>query len=392
MSDERNDQGGEDRPYRVYRAGEPDEPKRPRESGRARDEPARAGSEREAEQGDYSVYRARRGLRGRLRPRDQGDQLRELARRRRDRRGRDEDGERRRWTIGRVLKWIAFALAAWVALSVVLFFVSAQLTKGVSDGAEEGLSPGGSMLTGSTVLVLGSDARPGESTARADSILVLRVGFGSVRRLSILRDSEAEVPGHGVMKINTAYALGGPALMIETVERFMGNGLKVNHVIEVNFEDFPDFIDALGGIDVKLDNCLRSNGLAGTVISLKQGEHHLSGYKALKFARVRENECDPTEDDRDRARRQQQVFSGIRSQALSPSTFVRLPWVSWQAPRTIRSDLKGPGLSALFADLITGGSGKTRVLESAGFTPGGNLLITDKEREKAVDQLLGKRD
>ena len=71
-----------------------------------------------------------------------------------------------------------------------------------------------------------------------------------MRKLSIPRDAAAEIPGHGTQKINAAYALGGPALMIETVEGFLGNGLKINHVIEVDFEDFPEFIDALGGITV----------------------------------------------------------------------------------------------------------------------------------------------
>ena len=91
---------------------------------------------------------------------------------------------------------------------------------------------------------------------------------------------------------------------------------------------------------------------------LSKGEHHLDGKDALAFARVRKNECDPSEDDRARAARQQQVMSAIRSQILSPSTFFRLPLVSWEAPQTLRTDLKGPGLLALFTDLMTGGSGQ----------------------------------
>ncbi len=398
---------GDDRPYRIYRAGE-DEPReskrREREQSRERDrardadppagrpDPGEGAGERESE-GDpgYQVYRSRKGPVGRLRPRNQADQMRELARGiRRRGKGDDPDKPKKRWSAGRVLKWVAIAVAAWIGLSVVLFFVSAQFTEGVGDKAEDALSPGGSLLTGSTILVIGSDERAGVAGSRADSIMLLRTSFGSVRRLSILRDSLAEIPGHDTQKINAAYALGGTALMIETVEKFMGNGLKVNHVIEVNFKNFPEFIDALGGIDIKLENCVRSNGFAGTVISLKKGEHHLSGYKALKFSRVRHNECDPSEDDKDRARRQQLVFSGIRDQALSPSTFFRLPWVSWQAPRAIRSDLKGPGLAALFSDLMTGGSGKTRVLKPSAAGPLGSLVVSEEEKAKAVDELLGR--
>ena len=105
--------------------------------------------------------------------------------------------------------------------------------------------------------MLGSDVRTGESIdesqqgpGRSDTIMLVHAAFGSVRKLSIPRDVEVDVPGHGVNKVNAAYALGGPALTIETVESFLGNGLKVNHLVEVDFEDFPEFIDSLGGITV----------------------------------------------------------------------------------------------------------------------------------------------
>src|SRR5204863_507370 len=77
-------------------------------------------------------------------------------------------------------------------------------------------------------------------------------------------------------KINAAYALGGPALAIKTVQAFMGNDLKINHIVEVNFTNFPKLINALGGIDITLKKCVSSNRFSGTRVRLKQGEHHLS--------------------------------------------------------------------------------------------------------------------
>ncbi len=353
-------------------------------------------ADRPPDKPEYKVYRSRRGLLDRLAgPRDQVAQLREAARRRTRRERPDDEREPREprgpavplWR--RVLKWAAIAVGAWLLLSLVLFMVSAQITEGVSDEAEDALSSGGSLLTGSTILVLGSDERP-EGTlepgaagapARADSILLLHVGMGSVRKLSVLRDTPVDIPGHGLQKINAAYAFGGAPLMIDTVEAYLGNGLEINHLIEVSFEDFPEFIDALGGIDIELDNRLRSSSFGGRRVRLSKGEHHLDGEDALAFARVRKNELNPAEDDRTRAARQQQVMSAIRSQILSPSTFFRLPFVSWEAPRTIRTDLKGPGLLALFADIMTGGSGKTNVLEC--------LPCSEEEKADAVDDLLG---
>lgn len=345
---------------------------------------------------EYKVYRSRRGPFGKLRGGDELRQLRSL-RRRRDERAPEEPRlprTRRRITPGRVAKWVALAAGAWILLSAVIFFVSAQTQEGVSERTDAALSDGGSLLTGSTILVLGSDERPQGSLepgartqgpGRADSILLLRVGFGEVRRLSILRDTVVDIPGHGQGKINASYAIGGPALTIETIENFLGNGLRINHVIEVSFEEFPDLIDALGGIDVTLRRCVRSDPFGGRKFSLPRGEHHLNGRQALAFARIRRNRCAPNEDDRARAARQQQVLSAIRSAALSPSTFLRLPWVSWEAPRTIRTDMKGPGMAALFTDLLTGGSGDTRVLEPFQLSP---LLVAEDEKADEVGRLL----
>jgi hypothetical protein len=53
--------------------------------------------------------------------------------------------------------------------------------------------------------------------------------------------------------------------------------------------------------------------------------------------------------------------------------------------------MKGPGLMALFTDLLTGGSGDTNVLKPySNNGPGGSLLVSEGERSREVDRLLGK--
>jgi LCP family protein required for cell wall assembly len=344
---------------------------------------------------EYKVYRSRRGPLG-LRPRGDLDSLRRRLGRRRDR----EPRERPELEPGRILRWAAIAVGAWLALSFALFFLSAQLKGGVSERAEAALSQEGSLLTGSTILVVGSDQRTGESIdksqtgpPRADSIMLVRAAFGSVRKLSIPRDAYTQIPGHGAQKINAAYALGGPALMIDTVEGFMGNGLRVNHLIEIDFEEFPELIDALGGITVTAERRICSppfdNFWKG--LRFRKGENKLDGTRALGFARVRTNECAPQEDDRDRAERQQEVLSAIRRKLISPVTFLRLPLVSWRAPRALKTDMSGPSLLGLFADLTTGGTGDTEVLEAscAGCGPGNSLLVSEGAKEDATRKLTG---
>jgi LCP family protein required for cell wall assembly len=344
---------------------------------------------------EYKVYRSRR------KPLGRGTDLEALRRRLSRVRGGDREprppGERRGITPGRVLKWVAVAVAGWLVLSLALFLISAQTQEGVSPAAERALSSKGNLLTGSTILVLGSDARTGESIdesqqgpSRADTIMLVHAALGSVRKLSIPRDIEADIPGHGTQKINAAYALGGPALTIETVESFLGNGIEINHLLEVDFRNFPKLVDALGGITVNnrtricsppFDNFWRG-------LNFPKGEIELDGTRALGFARVRKNPCAAGEDDRARAARQQEVLRAMGDKVSSPSTFFRLPWVSWQAPRALKSDMKGPGLMALFADLATGNSSDTEVLEAGCCINGSNLFVSEGAKRDAVRKLL----
>lgn len=343
---------------------------------------------------EYNVYRARR------KPTRRGGDLdalrRRLSRSRGDERPRPP-GDRRPITPGRVLKWVALAVAGWLALSLVLFLISASTQDGVSPEAERALSGSGNLLTGSTILVLGSDARTGDSIdesdsgpGRSDTIMLVHAALGSVRKLSIPRDVEVSIPGQGVNKINAAYALGGPAFTIETVEQFLGNGIEINHLVEVDFEDFPEFIDSLGGITVDSKSRICSPPFDNFWKGLRftKGENELDGRRALGFARVRKNSCAPSEDDRDRAARQQEVLRAIGGQVKSPGTFFRLPWVSWTAPKTLKTDMGGFQLMALFADMATGNSSDTAVLEATCCNNGSNLFVTDGEKEEAVGTLL----
>jgi LCP family protein required for cell wall assembly len=347
---------------------------------------------------EYNVYRSRRRAPAKLGGGGDLDALRKRLSRFRDREPR-QPGERRGITPGRVIKWLALAVAGWLLLSLVLFMVSAQTEDGVSNSAKRALSSDGSLLSGSTILVLGSDARTGDSIdqsqqgpSRADTIMLVRAAFGSVRKLSIPRDSFAQIPGHGAQKINAAYALGGPALMIRTVEGFMGNDVQVNHLIEVDFDDFPKLIDALGGIDVTVEQRICSppfdNFWKG--LHFKKGEHHLDGERALGFARIRKNACAPNETDIERAERQQQVLTAIKGSVVSPGTFFRLPLVSWRAPKALKTDMKGPQLMGLFADLATGSSDETKVLEPSCLScgPGGSLVVSEGAKRDAANQLL----
>ena len=295
------------------------------------------------------------------------------------------------------------ALFGWVALSAALFMVSAQIQRGELAGeVGEQLDPGPYPLTGAnTILVLGSDARteglaePGSGgPSRSDSIMLLRIGGGANASLSIPRDTVVDIPGHGTNKINAAYAFGGPALATQTVKEFLG--IEINHVVEVSFENFPQLIDALGGVTYK-GGCVlskinggRRNG--GTTLRLKRGETEINGRQALALARTRKNLCNPSEDDLTRARRQQQLVAAMKDKVTSFETFIRLPWVSWAAPRAVRSDMAGPTLLGVVGASMTGGAGKQRVLKPSGGTTlpdgGAGLTVDDATKRAEVERFL----
>ncbi|HLJ03968.1 MAG TPA: LCP family protein [Solirubrobacteraceae bacterium] len=346
----------------------------------------------------YKLYRSRpQGMLDRLRGEEDlaglpGEPSREGPRRT-FRRGRLRISPRR------VLAYLVLACVAWLLLSLVLFMVSTAQQQSIPADAQAALTSGPNMLTSTdTVLILGTDQRPKgskepgafSSGIRSDTIMLWRVGGGVSRRLSIPRDTLAQIPGHGVSKINAAYAYGGPALAIRTVEAF--TGVKINHIIIVNLAAFPPFIDAIGGVDVKTGRvCSDISGGAkngGWSLYLRPGVHHLSGIQALVYARTRENKCNPSDNDLTRVRHQQEILNAIKSKLLSVGTFFRLPWASWEAPKVLRTDMGGPTLLTLFAASELGGSAPVQVLPT-NFSSGGTALTASPGAiRSAVNKLM----
>jgi LCP family protein required for cell wall assembly len=349
----------------------------------------------EDQEPQYTLYRARPRLL-RRRGGDDLDGLREPGR----------PPRRPRLRPGRILKYLVLAVLGWLLISLVLFMISAQLESSkTSTAAEAQLSSSGYTLTSpNTILVLGSDARlkgtheAGANTigqpSRSDSILLMRIGGGANATLSIPRDTVVDIPGHGPDKINAAYAIGGPSLAIRTVEQFLG--IKINHVVEVNFENFPQLIDAMGGITVKTGcvvseiNGGKRNG--GYTLRLRAGTHELTGKQALALARTRHNLCNPADSDLTRARRQQKILAAIKDKVTSFETFIRLPWVSWAAPKAIRSDMAGPSLLGLVGAELLGGTAKGAVLLPTGAETlpngGAALTVDEASKQRAVAKFL----
>ncbi len=319
-------------------------------------------------------------------------------------RGSGGDGAHVGWRRWARPKRIALSLAglvvAWLLLSLVLFLISSHLERTpLPTNVAAVLNPAGNPLTSANnILVLGSDRRqknskePGAETTgygRSDTIMLIRTGGGHAARLSIPRDTVIEIPEHGLEKINAAHEYGGPAESVSVIKHWLG--IPINHVVEVNFEDFPQLIDAMGGVTYT-GGCIISNldgGSAdgGFTLRLKAGTHHLDGKEALALARTRENLCAPDETDIQREEHQQALFTDMKSQLESLSSFFRLPWIAWNAPPAIISDMSSVELLAMFASLSITGTPPTHVLKPTGqiTLPSGEEGLTISEEARRAD-------
>jgi LCP family protein required for cell wall assembly len=387
---------------------------------------------------DYRVYRSQpRGLGARLRGETESDlgrraeaaeiagATRSEARRARASghggRGSRPDGRRGRlgrwgrhtWTPWRALKYVVSLLVAWVLLSLVLFVISAEtkagsLPKGLAASLTKDSSP--MLLSAQNVLVLGLDNRPTtgrgskeggltaaqtiEADARTDSIMIWRVGGGVSRRLSIPRDTFVNLPQIGESKINAAWGELGPGYTVRAVEAL--TGIKINHVIVVDLANFPKFIDDVGGVTVKTGRiCSSISGGAkdgGFSLYLKPGSHHLNGLEALTLARTRDNSCNVAYTDIQREEAQQEILNSIKSQLFSFHAFTHLPWVSWDAPGVIQTDMGAATLLQLFASSEIGGNAKPQTLTETGEVVGGQDVLVPNPanvRAKAYQLLHG---
>jgi LCP family protein required for cell wall assembly len=396
---------------------------------------------------EYKIYRSRKGLFSRLKGADLSG-LRDRAKfpsrkPRGEKEPRRPGAPRAPFNVRRVFKWLALAALGWILLSFLAFAVSAQIQSfKLSGEAAEELSGNALLLpSAQTILVLGTDARPpgasdddvseecfeqqskgekphgncSEGEFRADTLMLIRAGGGAFRKLSIPRDTFAEIPGQAPEKINAAFSHGGAALQIKTVEQFLG--IDIDHIAIVDFTGFEELIDAVGGVevDVPVKLCADISGGAGggqggVTLRLHKGENTLDGEKALAYARARK----PTEcpgpgtsafslgyDDFDRAKAQQAVINGIKGRLTDPLrlpyNFVKGPIIGWDAPKAFVSDMGFLTMPQLVLAAGIGGNAPTDVLcgtpkefqEGCSLEgPGGSIEVPESVRQKAVDKLL----
>ncbi|MDG6888638.1 Regulatory protein MsrR [Clostridium perfringens] len=145
------------------------------------------------------------------------------------------------------------------------------------------------------ILLLSSDARPGEDVSRSDSIMILTIDNinKKLKVTSLMRDMLVKIDGHGEEKLNHAFAYGGPTKTIETIQNNFG--IKLNNYVIVDFNAFVKVIDAINGIEVtvkdyeldELNKYILDGGGSEEDLLPSPGTYNLNGYQALSYARIR---------------------------------------------------------------------------------------------------------
>lgn len=193
---------------------------------------------------------------------------------------------------------------------------------------------------------MGVDARPDEGKSRADSMMVAQYDpkDGKAKVISIMRDIYTEIPGYKNYKINTAFYLGGPELLRETLKHDFD--LDIEYYALIDFKGFEKMVDALapGGIEIDVEKKMSAN----IGVSLEPGLQRLNGKELLGYARFRKD----AESDFGRVRRQQQVINALKDELLSAKSVAMLPKIIGIAQPYIQTNLEGGELLNIMTSIV----------------------------------------
>jgi polyisoprenyl-teichoic acid--peptidoglycan teichoic acid transferase len=300
------------------------------------------------------------------------------------------------WPVGLVAATLVLGLGMQVGAVPVPMEPLGYGTDRGSDMVEDDASGGGWVLDvlGESqegyggpvnVLVLGVDERPADSWdpqvvgSRSDTIMLVRIypRSGEVALLSIPRDLLVEVEPGVQDRINAAYSYGGVDQARKVVESV--TGIPIDKYAIVDFEGFSDTIDAIGGVEVDVEDEIPPKH------GIENGIQTLNGEQALYYARWRGT----SRGDLDRIEHQQQLIAALRSKALGWDTLTRLPEVMEIMEENVETDLGFPEALSLGRVLIDHGRNARMTSVQLEGTPeilpsGAQVLVPRESANEAI--------
>ncbi|GAA1419481.1 LCP family protein [Streptomyces thermospinosisporus] len=310
----------------------------------------------------------------------------------------------------RRFKWTALTLVTVLIVTLVgtYFWADSKLNRDVDlstviDRPEKG--------EGTNYLIVGSDSREGLSGdqkkklhtgsaegKRTDSMMILHTGDNGPTLISLPRDSNVTIPkfqgsesgkiraAMGANKLNAAYSIDGPTLLVRTVE--FNTGLHIDHYVEIGFAGFANIVDAVGGVEMDIPQDIKDTKSGA---DFKKGKQTLNGEEALAFVRTRYALAG---SDLDRTKNQQKFLSALANQVATPSTVLN-PFKLYPT--------MGAGLDSLIVDKdmslfdladmfwamkgVSGGEGKSMNMPISGSAGNGNLQWDMPKVKQLVNEL-----
>ena len=169
----------------------------------------------------------------------------------------------------------------------------------------------------------------GEFTGRRTDVMMLAhmIPGERIQLLSLPRDLKVDIDGHGTNRLNASYVVGGPDLLVKTVQQ--ETGIPVHHFVEIDFGGFGRIVDSLGGVTIDFPTAARD---AKSKFEVDAGKHTLDGEQAVAYARSRQYEVYENGSwtgtgggDIARTQRQQEILVQMFDQVASPSSAFNLP-------------------------------------------------------------------
>jgi polyisoprenyl-teichoic acid--peptidoglycan teichoic acid transferase len=309
---------------------------------------------------------------------------------------RHQKKKQRRPNIKRIIAII------FILITAVLIYAYVQYKQGVSQSMEDEQAPeqieyefdgAKDQFGGTNILVLGSDARKDEKVSRADTIMIAHYheDKGTFKVTSIMRDTYADIPGHGYHKINTAFALGGPDMLRQTIKKNFDIDLQYYAIVD--FQGFVRVIDEAFPKGVKVDVEKKMTKADRIGVDIEPGEQYLDGEHLLGYVRFRNDAL----ADFNRVERQQKIVTEVADQLMSFQKLPKLPKLVGVVQPYLNTNIKTSNLLFMGKDFISGdrspvttfripvqGTFESRIIPGAGDV----LWIDEEANKKALHEFI----
>jgi len=225
-------------------------------------------------------------------------------------------------------------------------------------------------------LLIGQDAREGESQTRSDSMILVSIDLKTrhAALISLMRDMYVEIPGYGSNRINAAYAYGGVDLLDATIEQNFGITIDGNAIVDL--DGFLSAMTAIGNLDIELtaeeaaylnaNTGLGTNNdtATGEVWNLTEGVNSLTPSQALAYSRIRY----VGNSDWERTERQRTVINAVFDKIKSGHLLAGFRMVSSAAP-SVSTDISDLGFTkCVLMMILCGGFDSYRIPVDGSYT------------------------